>query len=474
MLRVLLAAFLASSGLASAAGEPAGKSAGDGVEELTAAEYHEGLKTLHGYLEKRGLSPEAAGRFIYVMANSLPASSDGRKVAVTRDVFSAFLRYEAAWARKTRDGKNAKVSPEQVAREAARAVVLKERFRVMAAESSPVFYRVFQAAVQDVRRARRRDGAAYAGSSAVFFGDQVDNSYSHVDAGDVALENGDAAGAIVEADKALAENPANADAFVLKAGAEYDRGEHEAAVADAQSALLLDPGNRQAKAILSLTGKDRGRAALTNAAAGGASLATDGARRGLGVLGEPVGDEHAGAVASPTPAVGALLSREFTSRAVDAADADARASIDQLDRAVSLNPGNASARSWRSAILNRIGDYSSALKSAQQSLDADPRDGAAYFQKAHALAGEKDKAGTLAALSEAARVDPSYQPLLDSAKQLPGPEDMEILFGSYARSHPPQAPPSRRGRYPTALLMLGATGGLMALAGVAQLFRRGR
>lgn len=465
--------FLAS------AGEPAGRAAGGvGAQELTAAQYHAGLKTLRGYLEKRGLDAEAADRFIAVMGTALPAS-EGERVPVTHDVFAAFLRYEAAWARKTRDGKNEKVTPEQHRAEVARAAELKEKFRQEASAKSPVFYRVFQAAVRDVRRTPRRGGKSYAGNSGVFFADQVDNSYSHVDAGDVALENSDTAGAIAEADKALAENPGNADAFVLRAGAEYDRQDLPAAVKDAQSALLLDPGNQQAKAILSLTGTDAGRAALSNAAAGGAGLATDGRRGSLATLGAPTGGEPSPAwfsaqAPSPTPAVGALLSAEYTSRAVGASGGDARSSIDQLDRAITLNPRNASARSWRSAILNRIGDYASALTSAEQTLSGDPEDAAAYFNKAYALAGERDRAGAIGALAQAARIDRAYRPLLDKTLELPNPEDMNLLFGDFAASHQPAVPPSRRSRYPLPLLALGAVGGMLALAGVAQLFRKGR
>ncbi|MCR4294540.1 MAG: hypothetical protein NUW21_03325, partial [Elusimicrobia bacterium] len=205
-----LSLLLAAGLLLLPASAPAAGKAAAGDEELTAAEYHAGLKTLRGYLEKRGLKPDAAERFIAVMATALPPS-EGRRVAVTRGVVASFLRYQAAWARKTRDGKHAAVPPERLREEVARALRLKEEFRLKASERSPAFYRVFQAAVRDVRGARRRDGAGYAGNSAVFFADDVDLSYTHVDAGDVALENGDAAGAIAEAAKALALNPGNAD-----------------------------------------------------------------------------------------------------------------------------------------------------------------------------------------------------------------------------------------------------------------------
>lgn len=471
MFKIALAVCLSFlPALAPAAGEPR-----SGDQELTAAQYHAGLKTLRGYLEKRDLEPDAAERFIAVMATALPAS-EGQRVPVTQDVFASFLRYQAAWARKTRDAKNPKVTPAQLAMEAGRAVRLKEEFRLKAAASSPVFYRVFQAAVREVRRSPRRDGKAYTGSSTVFFADQVDPSYSHVDAGDVALENGDTATAAAEAGKALALNPGNADALVLRAGAEYESGDGEAAVRDAQSALVLDPENRQAKAILSLSGMDAGRAALAKAAAGGAGLDGEDLNAGRPTLGGTTGEERTPLVASvsATPAVGALLSRDLTARAVGAAKADARTSIDELDQALLLNPRNASARGWRTAILNRIGDYASALASAQSTLDASPEDAPAYFHKAYALAGAGDKAGALDAIGRAATLDRAYQPVMDKAVQLPDAGDMALAFGEWSESHPQALPPPRPSRYPLPLLALGAVGGLLALAGVAQLFRKGR
>ncbi len=471
MFKITLAACLALlPALAPAAGEPR-----SGDQELTAAQYHSGLKTLRGYLEKRDLEPEAAERFIAVMASALPPS-EGQRVPVTQDVFASFLRYQAAWARKTRDAKNPTVGPDQLAMEFARAVRLKEEFRLKAAASSPVFYRVFQAAVREVRKAPRRDGKAYMGSSTVFFADQVDPSYTHVDAGDVALENGDAAAAVAEADKALALNPGNADALVLRAGAEYESGDAESAVRDAQSALVLDPENRQAKAILSLSGMDAGRAALSKAAAGGAGLDGEDLRAGRPSLGGTSGDEPQAAAApiSATPAVGALLSRDLTARAVGAAKTDARSSIDELDQALLLNPRNAAARGWRTAILNRIGDYASALASAESTLDASPEDAPAYFHKAYALAGAGDKTGALGAIGRAAALDRAYQPVMDKALQLPDAGDMALAFGEWSESHPQALPPPRPSRYPLPLLALGAVGGLLALAGVAQLFRKGR
>ncbi|PIR18948.1 MAG: hypothetical protein COV48_04695, partial [Elusimicrobia bacterium CG11_big_fil_rev_8_21_14_0_20_64_6] len=97
-----------------------------------------------------------------------------------------------------------------------------------------------------------------------------------------------------------------------------------------------------------------------------------------------------------------------------------------------------------------------------------------YFDKAYALAGSGDKAGALDAIGQAARVDPSYRSVQDKALQLPDPEDMTLLFGEWSESHQPPVPASRRSRYPLPLIALGGIGGLLALAGIAQLFRKGR
>lgn len=476
--------------------------AGEGDRELTAGQYRLGLNTLRRYLEKRGEDSAAAERFILNMERAFPGA-DSERVPVTKDVFAAFLRYQAAWARKTRDSKNPNVTAIQLEQERLRATRLKEIFRLEASVKSPRFYSAFQASVQDLRQASRRYGKKYAGDSAVFFGDQIDDSYTHVDAGDVALESGDTAKAIEEADRALQVNPSNADAYVLRAGAEYDRQDLNAAVRDAKSALRLDPGNLQARAILSLSGSDAAQAAAKSAVAGSSSLAGDGRSAALSRAGSiedrpeavsvpatlrlargtaapsrsligfepPPPGEREAPPPSATPAVGALLSRDMTSNAVRSARADARASIEQLDQALLLNPRNDSARSWRATLANRIGDYTSALASAQQSLTGDPDDAGAYFNKAYALAGKGDKEGTLEALAQAVRIDPSYGKVLDDARLLPGPEDMALLLSDSAPRHLPAAPPSRSARFPLPLLILCGAGALLAVASVAQLFR---
>jgi tetratricopeptide (TPR) repeat protein len=402
---------------------------------------------LRGYLEKRDEREDASRRFVAVLAQALPPVDDGRRVAVTRGVFDAFLRYQAAWARKTRDRKNPGVTPRQVEAESARASALKEEFRLLAAAQSPEFYRVFQAAVRDVRRAPMRGGRVWAGDSAVFFADQVDASYTHVDAGDVALEAGDARKAIEEADKALRENPANADAYVLRAGARYERGDAAGAAEDARHALILDPRNEQAQALMSLTG---GPAAPDAPAAA------------------------ADAPPSATPAVGALLSYDMTARGAEVARSDARGSVEYLSRAVRLDPRNEAARSWQGTVLNRLGQFGAALGSAESWLTGSPENPEAWFQKGHALAGAGRRTDAVAAAERAASLSAAYAPLAERARQAPQPEDLALVFGDWALSHQPPLPAPRRRGQPLPLLLLGGAGLSLVFAAGAVLLRKGR
>lgn len=449
---------------------------------MTLPEYRKGLKELRAHFEKRNEDPRVAEVYIRDLETAFPVKL-GENVPVTKGVFDAFMRYQAAWARKTRDSKNANVAVKDLTHEFDRAKELKAAFKAEAEAKSPRFYRAFQAAVADVRALKRRDAGQWKGDSAVFFADQIDDSYTHVDAGNEKLEKGDVAGAVREADAALRINPGNADALVLRAGAEYDAGSTASAIADAQSALVLDPTNPQAQAILSLTASDpaAARAALVGAAGGGASLASDGGRSGLPrIVGEPDKGPVAGetgrglpplakptalaltATPTATPAVAKILAADLSVRAVGMAAQDPQSSVAQLGAATRLDPENKAASGWYQTMANRTGDYSAALGSAQKSLTADPNDALAYYNKAYALAGEGDKAGSVAALREAARIDPSYQKALDQALTFDEKEGLELMFSLPAFQRQPEAPAPRRAPMSLPLKLLGAVGAMMA------------
>jgi tetratricopeptide (TPR) repeat protein len=352
----------------------------------------------------------------------------------------------------------------------------------LAAEKSPRFYAAFQAAVRAARSVNRR-GQEYAGVSAVFFNDQVDDSYSRVDAGNEALERGDRAAAIQQAVEALSLNPANADALVLKAFAEYDGGDKQAAIADAQAALVLDPGNQQAYAILGLTMDNPGqaKAALDGIAQSGMRLSDDGRSKGLPRLDDRVdgrlepepANPFAGGTPSATPGVGRMLAMDLNVKAVQTAKTDPKASMGEIGAAMALDPHSESVKSWYATIANRAGNYPAALNGAELDLKTDPNDALAFYNKAYALAGQGDKAGMIAALEQAARLDPKFAPAAEKARapDFTSNEAMEILFGANENRYEPAAPSPRRGRDFTVMLMLGLVGGFFLVGGASLYFR---
>ncbi len=445
--------------------------AADG-ENLTLPEYRKGLKELRGYFVKRGEDPTVADLYIADLESAFPVGL-GERVPVTHDAFGAFLKYQAAWTRKTRDSKNPAVTPDELRHEVARARELKASFKATAETNSPRFYRAFQAAVKDVRSLKQKYAPGYMGTSAVFFSDQVDDSYTHVDAGDEALEKGDNATAIKEANGALGINPANADALVLKAAAEYDQQAVPAAVADAQAALILDPTNQQAQAILSLTSTPRatGQAAASLSAMS-AGLASEGRTGGRGDVGgsAPV----AGPVASATPAVGKLLAVDLSVRAMNTAQSDPKASLGQLGQAMALDPKNATASGWYATIANRSGDYAGAEGAAARSLQSDPNDALAYYNKAYAMAGEGNRDGMVKALEQAAQIDPVYRTAATRAATLDTTQALDALFGIAANARQPTVPVARHHDKDFSLMMMtGFVAAFLIMSGVILFFKSG-
>lgn len=440
MLRLLTLSLALLPALASAAVD----------ENLTLPEYRKGLKELHGYFVKRGEDPTVADRYIADLETAFPIAL-GERVPVTKTVFDSFLKYQAAWTRKTRDSKNPAVTPEERGHEVARAGELKAAFKANAETSSPRFYQAFQAAVKDVRSLKH----GYTGASAVFFSDQVDEAYTHVDAGDEALEKGDTAKALKEAADALAINPGNADALVLRAGALYETRDMAAAVADARAALILDPVNRQAQAILSLT-QSNPAAAQTLADANKDAQA--------------VGDD--GRV-SATPGVGRMLSEDLSVRALDTETSDPKGTLGRLGQAMALDPKNASASGWYATLANRAGDYSAALGSTERGLKNDPNDALAYFNKAYALAGTGDKEGMVDALRQAARIDPTYRTEADRAAALDTHQALDTLFGLAAKERHPAYPQPRRRGDSMLIAMTAFVAATFLMSGAVLYFRSG-
>ena len=449
-------------------------------QQMTEDQLRQGLAQLKSHLEKRGEDEQFVTLFINDIQKAFSDPDANGYIPVTRQVFDAFIKYEVAWASKTRDSKNPNISPEQLQREVQRAEALKKEFQAEAHNMSPAFYAAFQAAVKAVKQAR--SGQAAAG----LFGGQTDDSFSHVDAGGAALEQGDAAAAAAQASQAVAEDPGNSEAYSLQAAADYAQGDMAAAAQAASTALQLDPTNPQAQAVLSLTDSQAPVAAgaLADAAsvAGGLSgeiaapAAADGdavaASGAVGVL-SPSAGGAAPAVQGSMPAPVLVLSAAGAPNAVQSADLTRQAAtairlgdplnaMGLLNRAVALDPTNTQALNLRaiaeahdrdysaalqdinrslmiaphrsasldtkSKISNRAKDYAGALAAADEALRIDSRDAHAWFNRAHALAGQGDRAGMLEALRQAALLDPSYERSLQEALKQSPSEALTLLF----------------------------------------------
>ena len=480
LISAICLAFRPAPGLGAPAGG-SGRGAGGVVatgpmanQELTEDQLQQGLAQLKKHLLERGEEGQFVDLFINDIQKAFADPDENGRIPVTRKVFDAFIKYEVAWASKTRDSKNPSVSNDQLQREVTRAGALKKEFQAEAHALSPAFYAAFQTAVRDVKQARA--GQAAAG----LFTGQTDDSYSHVDTGATALQQGDAAAAAVQAAQAVAEDPGNSEAYSLQAAADYAQGDESGAAQAASTALQLDPGNQQAQAVLALSGSQAPSdpAALADAAsvAGGLSgaVATAGTANADNAVaaGGAIGGAfpNAGAAAAPVvltlPSAGApkaVQSADLTRQAQVAVRlGDPLNAIGQLNQAIALNPMNTQALNLRaiaeahdhrysdalrdinrslmiaphssasldtkSKISNRAKDYAGALAAASEALRIDPRDAHAYFNRAQAMASLGDRAGMLEALRQAARRDPSYERCLQEALKLPPSADLTLLF----------------------------------------------
>ncbi len=453
-------------------------------QTLTADDYQKGLQTLSKYLQSRGENQQDIDRFVGDLLKAPPP---------TRDVLAGFLKYEQAWARKTRDAKNPQVKPDQLAHENQLYAQLKNQFANEAKAQSPDFLNAFHAAVKDVRAGH---GAQPGGApvSSAMFGDQTDDSYTQVDAGDEALDQGDAATAAADAQQAISENPANADAYALQAGADLAQGDPAAAAQAAQTALSLDPSNQTAQAVTDLAGGSVAPAANTVADAGAiggnlqnqvsgtpsdAAAAPAPVVSGELALSAPSPAPYASLAVPPpapgtppppsssaTPLLAASLASQVAEQAARTMNVDPAAGMRAIAQAISLDPSNPDAWRLQAAALQRAGDYRDALAAANRATYLAPKDARAHYARAEALAFNHQKAEMTDELRQAAALDPTYRPVADSAIQLPQDSDLTLLFPD-ARE-PLSMPHKHRHRkaWRRFWITLGATGGLFLFAGL--------
>lgn len=311
-------------------------------------------------------------------------------------------------------------------------------------------------------------------------------------------------------DAALQRDPKSDAALSGRAEARLREGDYPGAVRDAVAALKLNPRNDRAYATLKFS---EGRVPAGTAER---------------MFGAPGGPAEAAAVAAPDRSAitsgppspdgaraGAPLPFDSQRRS-DALVADARrslslgdpsAAIRLLSKAVEANPRNAEAlalaamanirlKNYPEALaaveaglklapdnallldakantLNYMKDYRGALAAADLAIAADPNDAVAHYNRAWALGGLRDHEGALASLRTAARLNPQYAPVLDSALSLPLMSDIIYMFpNEKTDAEPAPAAPSGSGGPPWIALAGAAAALATALMLGARLIRR--
>ena len=321
------------------------------------------------------------------------------------------------------------------------------------------------------------------------------------------LQNGDAAGAAADASRAI-ELGGGADAFSMRAAANFAQGNIQAAYDDAKAALKLDPSNQAAFATMKLA---EGRGAHEGGAEGQAMA------KGENGAGTSNGSGGGAPASAPAAASSFALSDGASGASARASqgflrDAEAALKVGDIDRALSranraleLNGSDAGAFYMRSqaylrqreynlaaqdasaglkvlpknkALLvtkafasNRRKDFRSALESSNAALEVDPRSAEAFANRAYALGAMGDRSAILHGLRDASALDPRYQASLDSAVQMPKDSDLLFLFPSEAGgegSAPAQAPKTTRTFGVVAIASL--IGGLLIAFGFLQAF----
>ena len=174
----------------------------------------------------------------------------------------------------------------------------------------------------------------------------------------------------VEADRASQLAPDSSDAYTARAMASFGLGQYMQAMEDARKALALSPNNKTAFGLLRLA---EGRVRPSDIAPGQNELADQVEREYHGMVQQlsqveerrltPAGDARPAAVSRLTAAAGSKLAVK-----------DYWGAVDQADKALALDPQNATARYYRATANGLIGRYGDAVKDATEGLAFAPAD----------------------------------------------------------------------------------------------------
>ncbi|MDX6770731.1 MAG: protein kinase [Elusimicrobiota bacterium] len=173
-----------------------------------------------------------------------------------------------------------------------------------------------------------------------------------------------------EADKAARLAPDSAAAYTARAMASFGLGQYLQAMEDARKALALDPNDKTAFGLLKLA---EGRVRPTDIAPGQSELAHQVEREYHGMVQQlsQVEERRLSPASDPRPAAAQRLTSAAGSKL---AVKDYWGAIDQADKALALDPQNATARYFRATANGLIGRYGDAVRDATEGLSYSPAD----------------------------------------------------------------------------------------------------
>ncbi len=318
------------------------------------------------------------------------------------------------------------------------------------------------------------------------------------------LAGGDRAGGLADLDAAIAHG-GSADAYALRGGLRLDGKDYDGAYQDAKKALELSPGDESAMGLLK-SAEGRTSPGFASSLASGGSGSSGSGSSGQADSGGPasggVGSGEARVLLDMTEASTVASSRKLDEARRAMAMGDWAAAVALAQRALELNPRNAAAHNFLSALYARTGDYRrsaasadaglalaprdssllvnkafaenrskryrEALASANAALEADPRNPYAYANRAYAYGGLGDRDAMLSDINRAAALDPRFQKAAADAAalQLPSSADILFLFPGEGPAGPAAAAAPERGKSFGLVVGAGILGGLLLALGL--------